>query len=312
MMQRLFVSCLLLLVSFSLQASGSTEQALHWLERMSASFRDLNYQGTFTYEQGDVMESLRIAHAVHGGEYFERLQYLDGAKREIIRRGEQLSCLQPGQRLVRFYQREQQLKDASLPTLVSRYYDLSVGEPGRIAGRKAIDLRLEPKDQHRLGYLLSLDQETGLLLRMKLIGPDQKVLERFQFVEVQVGEAIPAKFFEFDDSVDASKTATTISTKPLIGQWRLAWKPEGFVSTTGLDKVVSTDMATFSDGLAAFSVFVESGVESNQKADQLQRGATVVYSLAAKSEDQDYRITVVGEIPQGTAQRIAQSVQRLQ
>lgn len=311
MMQRLFLSCLLLLVSFSLQASGSTEQALHWLERMSASFRDLNYQGTFTYEQGDVMESLRIAHAVHGGEYFERLQYLDGAKREIIRRGEQLSCLQPGQRLVRFYQRGQQLKDASLPTLVSRYYDLSVGEPGRIAGREAIDLRLVPKDRHRLGYLLSLDQETGLLLRMKLIGPDQKVLERFQFVEVQVGEVIPAEFFEFDDGAEAPKTAT-ISAKPLTGQWRLAWKPEGFVSTTGSDKVVSTDMATFSDGLAAFSVFVEPGVESNQKADQLQRGATVVYSLAAKSEDQDYRITVVGEIPQGTAQRIAQSVQRLQ
>ena len=311
MMLRLFLSCLLLSVSFSLQASNSTEQALQWLERMSASFRGLHYQGTFTYEQGDVMESLRIAHAVHGGEYFERLQYLDGAKREIIRKGEQLSCLQPGQRLVRFYQRGQHLKEAGLPEQVSRYYDLSVGEPGRVAGRESIDLRLIPKDQHRLGYLLSLDQETGLLLRMKLIGRDQVVLERFQFVEVQIGKTIPAEYFEFDGNAVISK-ASTISAKPLTRSWRLAWKPEGFVSTTNSDTVVNADMTTFSDGLAAFSVFVEPATEANQKTDQLQRGATVVYSYAANSEDQTHRITVVGEIPKATAQRIAQSIQRLQ
>jgi len=309
-MQRLLLSCLLLLISFSLQASGSTDQALKWLERMSASLQDLHYQGTFTYEQGDVMESLRIAHAVYDGQYFERLQYLDGAKREIIRRGEQLSCFQPGQRLVRFYQRGQQLKESGLPAQIERYYDLSVEGDGRIAGRETIDLQLTPKDQHRLGYLLSLDQKTGLLLRMKLIGRDQAVLERFQFVEVQVGERIPAELFEFNDSAGASKAAT-ISAKPLSSRWRLGWKPEGFVSTVRSDTVVSDDIATFSDGLAAFSVFVEPGIESNQKADQLQRGATAVYSLVGKSEDKDYRITVVGEIPKATAQRIAQSMQRL-
>lgn len=48
------------------------------LDAMSRSFRSLDYQGVFTYEQGQSLSSVRIAHAVIDGVEQERLVHLDG------------------------------------------------------------------------------------------------------------------------------------------------------------------------------------------------------------------------------------------
>ena len=72
----------LIVVSLSVQAAES--ETLQWLDRMASSVRELNYRGTFAYEHDGVMESLRIDHAVYGGEEYERLQYLDGEPVESL------------------------------------------------------------------------------------------------------------------------------------------------------------------------------------------------------------------------------------
>jgi sigma-E factor negative regulatory protein RseB len=75
----------------------------------------------------------------------------------------------------------------------------------------------------------------------------------------------------------------------------------------GEDKLVNTMM--FSDGLAAFSVFIEDMPPAGA-ADMVSRnGATVaVTHLTEGPEAGPHLVTLVGELPTGTAERIAQSI----
>ena len=97
-------------------------------------------------------------------------------------------------------------------------------------------------------------------------------------------------------------------------RWQADWLPQGFTlssshtrRTMGEDKLVNTLM--FSDGLAAFSVFIEDMPPAGA-ADMVSRnGATVaVTHLTEGPNAGPHLITLVGELPTATAERIAQSI----
>jgi sigma-E factor negative regulatory protein RseB len=65
----------------------------------------------------------------------------------------------------------------------------------------------------------------------------------------------------------------------------------------------------YSDGLAAFSVFVEGMPDSGAASMVSRNGATVaVTHMIRDHQDEPHLVTLVGEIPTPTAQRIARSV----
>lgn len=310
----LFVfACLIMPAGGLVYADDSPQIAL---SRMSHSFRELDYHGTFSFQRGSSTESFRIAHSVIDGEEFERLEYLDGEKREIVRRGHHLNCIHPGHKLLRLYQQQAQL-GSSENAGVGSFYKFAVNGTGRVAGREVVNLQIIPKDTHRFEHHLSLDKETGLLLRTELIGPGKTVLERFQFVEITIGEPLAGEHF-----VDAGASYQAYHTEPSVTAnvagntagdgWTVQWMPTGFTSTVANVKFVTGDIATFTDGLTVFSVFLESDVDLNLVQRGLegraQKGATTAYTRLLVLADRPHRITVVGEIPAQTAQQIAQSV----
>jgi sigma-E factor negative regulatory protein RseB len=63
----------------------------------------------------------------------------------------------------------------------------------------------------------------------------------------------------------------------------------------------------YTDGLTSFSVFIEAeqGIIPEGVA---QRGATLAVMDNLSYQNKNYRITVVGEIPVITAQKIAQNI----
>jgi sigma-E factor negative regulatory protein RseB len=71
-------------------------------------------------------------------------------------------------------------------------------------------------------------------------------------------------------------------------------------------------MATFTDGLSVFSVFIESDIAADAFKSGIvgraQRGATTAYSRDLLLSGNPHRVTVVGEIPAHTAEKIAQSI----
>lgn len=298
-----FIATLFLYLYASVVAANDS---VTLIEKMADSFRQMNYQGIVTYQQGDKLDSLRLAHAVIDNKEYERLEYLSGKKREIIRNGSSLDCAQSVGKLVR---RE------GTKNLAKYYHVSSIGDD-RVAGRIVEGVVLEPKDDNRLSHRLFLDKQTGLLLKSVLIGKGNKVLERFQFVDIEVNADIPMSHFgknvddaylaiqaNEDDGASAGDKAT--HTK----QWQVAWLPDGFNATTSQCYGADEDMETFTDGVAVFSVFIEPVDKLDMAAEaQAQRGATCAYSKPLMLRDQPHRVTVVGEIPRVTAKKIAQSI----
>jgi sigma-E factor negative regulatory protein RseB len=90
--------------------------------------------------------------------------------------------------------------------------------------------------------------------------------------------------------------------------WNLGWRPEGFepaaAPRSGKGKAVA-----FSDGLAAFSVFVEPMGRLKMPTGASRIGATTVYMREVSAENRAYLIAVVGEIPPRTARKVADSVE---
>ena len=299
----------LLLQSTSLLAADTS--ARQWLDRMSHSFRELNYQGSFTYEQGDAIEALKIAHAVFEGKEFERLEHMDGKPRKIIRRDHSLECLHSGHRLVRMFGVADDLQSEAAAVKLEQFYDLSLQGESRIAGRQAIELAIVPRDTHRYGHRLSLDKETGLVLRAVLYGPQNTVLERFQFVDIDVDAQLTIADFAGGAAHKAQhREMPMVEGVAKPDSWAADWLPGGF-SRIGLSADAG-DMRSFTDGLVVFSIFIEDlnttpGAEDSAGG-LARRGATVAYSRSILLNGAPHRVTIVGEIPQQTAERVASSV----
>lgn len=313
----LYSARLLMMLLIAGRVVADSNSALQWLDRMSHSYREMNYRGAFSYQRDAQMKSFRITHAVIDGEEYERLDYLDGEKRNIVRQGHQLDCLHAGHKLIRFIVPKAIVgedlaatagESASGPAL-QQYYQLSVSGDDRLAGREVVNVHIQPRDTLRYGYRLSLDRETGLPLRSELLGPDGEVLERFQFVELEIGVAIDKAAF---DGAPRAKVARHEvipgAAHPEIEQdWHPAWIPGGF--SAAADKPTrGRDMVTYTDGLAVFSVFLEPMQAPVAPGASLRKGATTAHSRLLEAAGKPYLVTVVGEIPSQTAERVAQSV----
>ena len=272
----------------------------YWLGKMAHAVSNLEYRGLVTFEHVGILETLEVIHGLRGGEQVERVRYLSGSPRELISRGQDAHCRRQGSPLSRtgiWSQMGQQ-------NVQSLYHVLQRGKE-RVADRDAVVLELRPKDVHRLGMVVSVDEESGLPLKSMLVNPGGQVLERYQFVELDLSpvkdEDLVAK------SSDARESDTGADCGSIVSRWELRWVPPGFkpVASREIDR---GELLVFSDGLSVFTVFVQAlGPEMNFNG-RAVRGATVAYMGHVVVDEERYTITVVGEIPVQTAQLVARGV----
>ena len=290
-------------------AAFAADAPLPLLEVMARNARETNYHGIFTYEQGQQLRSARIVHAVVGGIEHARLQGLDGAVREFLRREHPLDCLHAGHRLLREGPDARALADN--PGL-AQYYSLEFDGAERIASREGRRLRISPRDPYRYGMNLVVDNSSSLLLKAETTDGAGRVLERFQFIELDVGGAAPA------DALSAGVADTRVEPRhsppgavPADAfEWSVSWLPAGFAESArerqrnAAGQAVETRM--FTDGLAVFSVFVERHPDAGvSRAGQAVQGATIAYITPRPPAG---LVTVVGEIPPETARLVANAV----
>lgn len=295
-------------IVFPALSRADTADNVNWLDRL-AHMDELNYRGVLTYTRGDHQESLRVTHGIYNGELYERLEHLDGERREVLRHGDQLTCIQLGQRLDSLFHRH--LLKTGLENL-DPYYVIRVGGEGRVAGRRTITLNIKPRDEFRFGYRLDLDYDTGLLLRSESISPLGHVLERLQFVDVQIGQPLQKEWFGDALASSAKSAPDPMPIERVIeeGQmpWRPQWLPPGFSLALAPHRS-SDDALTYSDGLAVFSVFVESAKEPLPLGGgSATQGATVAYTRPVQIGTTPHLVVIVGEVPAETAKRVANSV----
>lgn len=298
--------------SWAVTPLSSEATAQEWISHMAKAVRQLSYQGRSILLNGDQLNSVELIHGVVDGERWERIIHLTGAPSEILRRGKQISCLHPES------SKDFHASSSPLQTLVHSEdfkvpanYMLRKGGSGRVAGRDVYRVDVLPKDKARYGYQFWLDKASGLLLKSVTVDRKGRGLEVFEFVSIDVGKTIDPSAFNPGEGLKwISKKEHHNSQAPQLN-WQLSWLPSGFnLSKSEMRVVDGVEASTkvFTDGLAAFSVFLEK-IDSRIQSEGTQtHGATTALSRRLPVNSGEYLVTVVGEIPMETAMQVAMAV----
>ena len=292
-------------------AANSSPQASEWLGKLAQAEQKQSYQGSFVYERNGSFSSHDIWHRVEDGKVSERLLQLDGAAQEILRVDGKVECVSGA--LVSGVTTPADAAQRVLdPLKLMGWYDLSVAGKSRVAGRDGVIVTLTPRDQHRYAFELHLDRNTGLPLRSLMLNDKGQLLERFQMTRLDTTKP-PS-----DDDLRPSASCKPVqrvapASSDSVAGWRSDWLPPGFELVNSSvrrdpkrDSTVSSLM--YDDGLARFSVFLEPVKDDGGNDVRTQLGPTSAVSRRLNTPKGKVMVTVVGEIPLGTAERVALSM----
>lgn len=299
--------------------TGEPQDGLIWLKRMANASRQLNYSGTFVYRNSHQSETSRIVHYVNpaGGE-FEKLETLDGPRREIIRTNDQVTCYLPESKTILIERRSRRRFPLSLPDQLSEISDNYVVRKGgmdRVAGYNCHLVVLEPKDKLRYGHDFCVDAGSGLPLRARTFGEKNQLVEAFAFTALKIGgrfrhEDVKSRYAHRSQDWKVDRSALAATEVHGDKGWVLTSQPRGFRKLTELKRFIAgrssaVSHLVFSDGLAAISVFIEPLPKSRPAQSLTHQGAVNIYTRPLS----DYMVTVLGEAPIETVMQIANSLE---
>jgi len=301
----------LALVSGAVQAQAP--ETLAWLRKMQDAAQKLSYTGTFVYQNGSRSETSRITRFVEAGGDIEKLEVMDGVPREIVRTRDTVRCYLPGARLVKVDRRTERGFPALLPeriSAVAKNYDISLGETRRIAGYDCQAVVLTPKDNLRYGYRLYADSASGMLLRAVTFDANGEQIEQFMFTQLAIG-GVTRDMVKPRHASRSWRVEDAEASPARLAGWGLSSELPGFHKVIELKRRLSDSrpaaQMVYSDGLAAVSVFIESleGRPEPVRPGLASMGAIHMYTR----EVANHVVTVVGEAPAASVQRIANAVE---
>jgi len=307
------IPLLTLLLSGWFVVPAHADEAQDWLTRLGQAEQQQSFQGTFVYERNGSFSTHNIWHRVQDGKVRERILQLDGSAQEVVRLDGRTQCVS-GLLVAGLGDTPNSAARALDPQKLKNWYDLAVIGKSRVAGRPAVIVSLTPRDQHRYGFELHLDKETGLPLKSLLLNDKGQLLERFQFTQLNTADTPPDKDLQpGSDCKVVNLESDKASAVKAAQSWRSDWLPPGFVltsSTARKDPATKNQVNSlmYDDGLARFSVFLEPLNGEKITDTRTQLGPTVAVSRRLTTPQGDMMVTVVGEIPAGTAERIALSM----
>ena len=289
------------------------DEAQDWLTRLGQAEQQHSFQGTFVYERNGSFSTHKIWHRVQEGKVHERLLQQDGSAQEVVRIDGHTQCVS-GILIAGLGDSPNSPARALDPQKLKNWYDLAVIGKSRVAGRPAVIVSLTPRDQHRYGFELHLDKETGLPLKSLLLNDKGHLLERFQFTQLDtVDVPSDAELQPGADCKAVNLESDKASSVKAAQTWHSDWLPPGFElvsSSARKDQETKTQVNSlmYDDGLARFSVFLEPLNGATVTDTRTQLGPTVAVSRSLTTPQGGMMVTVVGEIPVGTAERIALSM----
>ena len=294
------------------------DPAMDWVQKMSDSMRNLNYQGDFVYVHENQLESMQISHYrdEHGEK--ERLISLNGEAREVIRDNQNLTCIWPSSRkVVVDLSRKNSFSPIFIPEDIARlekFYDMKLLGKDRVANMDAVVVHIDPKDKYRYGMKFWINEQNGLMMGSNLINENGKVVEQVMFTNL--------KLFTGGDK-------PVINTMPQIGEnytmlryhsgdnsksfaadnaWQLGRTPGGFWRESVMKRKVPgsehfVHQMIYTDGLASLSIFIE------RQTGATHQGGTSMGAVNAFIRIlNDHSVTAIGEVPALTVKEVAESI----
>lgn len=294
----------LTMVALVVSSSAHTQQTAHDLvNRMLDVSMSLNYSGVFSYESVAAKRNVRVSHQVLSGHAYERISYLDGVKKDRLRKSLIKSC--------NFSNTTEELK-------LQEHYKFNILGEYRVAGRQAYKIQAMPLDKLRYGYQFGVDQQSGLMLQSTLFNQSGQPLETFKYIDIEFEQSpVDAAEVRFWDKFNQVKTETCVEdeqqlTRLIPVKWVAKWVPPGFFRSS--QRFIGDNRVSlfYTDGISVFSVLID---ESPEKSDygrlSARVGPTQMITANYRHNGRDYRITVSGQMPQSTVNRIVLSVRPL-
>lgn len=320
LMARLMLAALLTGLMLSAIGPARAEDSVHdWLDRMSRAVETLDYRGTLVQVRDGQVDTLRIIHRADEDLVRERIYSVDGIPREVIREGDSVRCVLPGDEPTML---ESQLGGRLLPSLpVNRLlgpesgYLMSLGGRERVADMMAQIIQIQPRDAYRYGSRLWLEERTGMLLRYALIDHDGRQLQQLSFTSLDLGANISDSELEPElvgkqvatETMDESLRSMGSSVRPISVRPRV---PRGFrlvnagrgSGTGGSD----FEHLLYSDGLSSFSIYIERAGRETMAGRVEAMGPVHVYTIQSGGR----MFTVVGEVPAATVEFVGRQLRR--
>lgn len=302
-------------------ASWAEEDSAHaLLQRMQQSYQQLNFELTLIeFSQGE-LEPKRLTRGHLDGQVYTHLTHLNGRPREFVQRDDETSFFDASHggytlknsSLPGLFYRLQQI---SLDSLLANYDAVSAGR-SRVLGRVAQVVRLVPKAPDYYGYVLWLDQESGLLVKLDTLSEDASVVDQSMGVALDVS-AKPSPLLVELKEVQLPTVISVSDVHPSPAQdlsWRIGWLPAGFeLRSQDKHKLPLTekpvDYVMLSNSLVDVSVYLaKAGPQAEVQQQLVRQGGTHLLNVVSPSGAD---ITVIGAIPVETARQIAESVTRI-
>jgi len=309
-----------LLAQTQVLADDAATDPLHWLERIAQAGQKLNYAGTFIYQSGNNFETSRIVHVADADGEREHLEVLDGSPREIIRINNEIRCVLPDQKTVIIDRASSRRAfPSTVPTTsftgLVENYDISLGVVRRVAGRKAQQLILAPRDNLRYGYRLWAELDSGLLMKARMLDESGAIIEQFTFSDVVIGEEIDKSRLRSDHEEDAQwrvMSAYGEEVSPEESGWLLVDALPGYQLKSVIRRPLGQGGAddilhyVYSDGLAAISVFIKplDGEEDQEGMTPFADGPIHIY----RRKVDGHLVTTLGEVPFTAIKRLGDAI----
>ncbi|MBX2808831.1 MAG: MucB/RseB C-terminal domain-containing protein [Cellvibrionaceae bacterium] len=278
----------------------------HLFDVISAANRRYQFESLMTYEANGYITSLKLRQHLRDNRVHQQLTFMNGPNRQVIRQQGLSVCEQGGTRWGLWPDISQTAHAASLAT----YYDFYAAGQERVANRDALVFEIKPLDEFRYGYRYSIDQQTGLVVKLIVLHKN-KIIERIQTVTLDLSADKPG-LAGTDTRQGYALRVPEVEpcyNAQFNSQWQVNWLPEGFVPVGNRVTALGEQVLMFADGLVSVSVFITDERVRGLSKVTARHGAMVAVVVPATAAE-SYHIAVVGEVPNVTARRMAVSVSR--
>ena len=315
-----------LLLAVANVCAEEQQAGLGWLKIVAFAGHQTDFSGILVYQYDNRVEASRITHLVEPDGEYEKLESLDGPKREIIRHHGQVWCY-IDHKMVRMNDHPPQIRSRFadlLPeqlSLLNVNYHAMEGGVERVAGYNTQTVLFWPKDRLRYAHKIWVHTDTGLLLKASVLGEKNQVVEQYAFTHLQLGGGVDRSWIMREKAAGDQGTAPAMPPEknaaekikaetPKNSDWIVDALPPGFKKIKEIQRPMHGKHApvtqiVFSDGLSAISIFIEADDKDKDDVEGLySRGAVSMYHKVVDKR----LVTVVGEVPPRTLMQVFNSI----
>ncbi len=315
---RLWLACCGLVFAMSQSFAEEGQANINWLKTIAFAGHQTEYAGIFVYQYGNHLETSRITHFVEVDSEYEKIESLDGPKREIVRHhGQVWSFLNH-----KMVQVDSQPGRGGFPSLLPEQISALGGNytikdlgNGTVAGFSAQILLFQPKDNLRYTRKFWVNSDTGLLVKAEVLSDKGKVVEQYAFTQLKIGGDLDRTAI-INDRASSISSLSHVKSKDANAEisnsgWVVDAIPTGFKKLTEVKRPMRgkhspVTQMVYSDGLSAISVFIE--LADSDEDDDIEgltsRGALNLYHKVVDK----HLYTVVGEVPPRTVMQVLDSI----